>query len=52
MKSILQKNITRGVLTLIVILGCIYFIQASSEKLGPSTTSSVGQVNVAHAETK
>jgi hypothetical protein len=52
MKSILQKNITRGVLTLIVILGSIYFIQASSEKLGPSAASSVGQVNVAHAESK
>ena len=50
MKSILQKNIIRGVLTLLVIIGCIYFIQASSNKLGPSSVSSVGQVNVAHAE--
>lgn len=52
MKSIIQKNITRAILTLMVIIGCVYFIQASSDKLGPSATASVGQVNVAHAESK
>ncbi|MBP9757051.1 MAG: hypothetical protein KBD06_00465 [Candidatus Pacebacteria bacterium] len=46
----MHKNITRAVLTLIVIIGCIYFIQASSNQLGPSAVSSVGEVNVAHAE--